>query len=145
MAPQLNYEQHSLPDIISHLNEQTMIIVQFETEASLDMSDELLAVPGIDVAMVGPADLSISLGVPGEFSHPKLVGAVETFIVACQRHGVVPGIHCRNAQLALPWIKRGMRFLGCGSEHGMMFEKARDTLAEMRQAAEPSQTHSLSS
>lgn len=143
MAPQLDYEQHSLPNIISHLNEQTMIIVQFETEASLDTCEELLAVPGIDVAMVGPADLSISLGVPGEFTHPKLVGAVERFIVACQRHGVVPGIHCRNAQLALPWIKRGMRLLGCGSEHGMMLEKARDTMAEMRQAAEPSQTHSL--
>ena len=59
MAPQLDYEQHNLPDIISHLNEQTMIIVQFETEASLDTCEELLAVPGIDVAMVGPADLSI--------------------------------------------------------------------------------------
>jgi 2-dehydro-3-deoxyglucarate aldolase/4-hydroxy-2-oxoheptanedioate aldolase len=73
MAPQLDYEQRSLPEIISHLNEQTMIIVQFETETSLDKCHELLAVPGIDVAMVGPADLSISLGVPGEFTHPKLV------------------------------------------------------------------------
>ena len=115
MAPQLDYEQRSLPEIISHLNEQTMTIVQFETEASLENCDELLAVPGIDVAMVGPTDLSISLGVPGEFTHPKLIGAVEPFIEACRRHGVVPGIHCRSAQMALPWMKRGMRFLGCGS------------------------------
>jgi len=121
-----------------------MIIVQFETETSLDKCHELLAVPGIDVAMVGPADLSISLGVPGEFTHPKLVGAVERFIVACQQHDVVPGIHCRTAELALPWIKRGMRFLGCGSEHGMMLEKARDSMSAIRQAAaELSEVHSL--
>lgn len=135
MAPQLDYEQHSLPEIINHLNEQTMIIVQFETAVSLEKCDDLLSVPGIDVGMVGPTDLSISLGVPGEFTHPKLVAAVETFIEACNRHGVVPGIHCRTGQMALPWMKRGMRFLGCGSEHGMMLEKARDTINELRAAA----------
>ena len=134
MAPQLDYEQHSLPEIINHLNEQTMIVVQFETAAALENCDELLSVPGIDVGMIGPTDLSISLGVPGEFPHPKLVGAVDSFIEACGRHGVVPGIHCRTAQMALPWMKRGMRFLGCGSEHGMMLEKARDTMEELRMA-----------
>ena len=134
MAPQLNYEQLSLPEIMEHLNAQTTVIVQFETALSMENCDELLAVAGIDVAMVGPTDLSISLGVPGEFEHPKILDAVGRFVDACERHRVVPGIHCRNAAMAMPWLRRGMRFLGCGSEHGMMLEKARETMADVRAA-----------
>lgn len=134
MAPQLGYEQRSMPEIMDHLNAQTMIIVQFETELSIEKCDELLAVRGIDVAMLGPTDLSISLGVPGEFEHPKILKAIEVFVAACERHRVVPGIHCRDARMAVPWLQRGMRFLGCGSEHGMLLEKARDTMTEVRAA-----------
>jgi len=132
MAPQLGYEQLPMPEIMEHLNNQTMVIVQFESEISIDKCDELLAVPGIDVAMVGPTDLSISLGVPGEFEHPRILEAVKVFVEACERHGVVPGIHCRDWKMAMPWLRRGMRFLGCGSEHGMMLAKARDTIAEFK-------------
>jgi len=140
MAPQVNYEQLSLPEIMEHLNSETMVIVQFETGLSMKNCDELLAVPGIDVAMVGPTDLSISLGVPGEFEHPKILDAVGRFVEACERNKVVPGIHCRNAELAMPWLRRGMRFLGCGSEHGMMLDKARETMASVRTAVSESET-----
>jgi len=132
MAPQLGYEQLSMPEIMEHLNAQTMVIVQFETALSIEKCDELLSVPGIDVAMIGPADLSISLGVPGEFEHPRMIEAVRVFVEACNRHRVVPGIHCRDWKMSMPWLGRGMRFLGCGSEHGMMLEKARDTMAEVK-------------
>ncbi|MDQ3256317.1 MAG: aldolase/citrate lyase family protein [Acidobacteriota bacterium] len=132
MAPQLDYKQYSMPEIMEQLNAQTMVIVQFETALSIERCDELLSVPGIDVAMVGPTDLSISLGVPGEFDHPKILEAIDVFVAACERHGVVPGIHCRDSNMAMPWLQRGMRFLGCGSEHGMLLAKARDTMAELR-------------
>ncbi len=134
MAPQLGYEACSMSEIMAHLNAQTMVIVQFETAYSIEQCDELLAVPGIDVAMIGPADLSISLGVPGEFEHPRIIEATRHFVAACERHKVVPGIHCRDYRMALPWLERGMRFLGCGSEHGMMLEKARDVMSEVRAA-----------
>jgi 2-dehydro-3-deoxyglucarate aldolase/4-hydroxy-2-oxoheptanedioate aldolase len=134
MAPQLEYKQFSMPEIMAHLDAQTMVIVQFETALSIEKCDELLSVPGIDVAMVGPTDLSISLGIPGEFDHPKILQEVEVFVAACERHGVVPGIHCRDFKMAKPWLARGMRFLGCGSEHGMMLQKARDTMGEIQSA-----------
>ena len=47
-----------------------MVVLQIETRKALEAREELLAVPGIDAVMIGPADLSISLGVPGEFQHP---------------------------------------------------------------------------
>ena len=137
-APLVDYEQQSFPDIIQHLNANTLVIVQFESQTSVDRCDELLSVPGLDVALIGPSDLSISLDVPGEFEHPRLLERVSRLVEACQRYRVVPGIHLRTTALAKTWVGRGMRFVGCGSEHTFLLEKARDAVAELRRADSPS-------
>ena len=129
--PQLDYQPVGMREIMAHANAETMNIVQFETGRALERSDELLSVAGVDVAMIGPADLSISLGIPGEFEHPRMVGAIESFIVACNSHGVVPGIHCRTVGLARPWLERGMRLVGSGSEITILLERAREVIAEL--------------
>jgi len=131
-APLLDYEQQSFPSIIEHQNANTLVVVQFESQRSMDRCDELLSVKGIDVALVGPSDLSISLGIPGEFEHSKLLDAVSKFIEVCHRHKVAPGIQVRTPALAKAWVGRGMRFVGCGSEQTMLLEKAKDTVAELR-------------
>ena len=77
--------------------------------------------------MIGPADLSISLGVPGEFQHPKMVEAMEAVRDTCNRRGIAPGTHTRNSGLAKFWKQRGMRFLGCGSDIAYLWEKAAET------------------
>ncbi len=51
---------------------------------------------------------------------------------SCRRHGVVPGIQVRTPALAKKWTERGMRFVGCGSEHGLLLEKAREAVSELR-------------
>lgn len=131
---QLDYKRRTMPEIIDHLNASTMIIVQFETLTSMERCDDILSIPGIDVAMVGPTDLSISLGVPGEFDHPLLVETIRRFVASCRRHDVTPGIHCRSARMALPWLQEGMRLIGCGSEQGMLLEKVAETIEEIHAA-----------
>lgn len=54
---QLDHEKVTIPQIIEHLNAQTMVVLQIETRRALEARHELLAVPGVDVVMVGPADL----------------------------------------------------------------------------------------
>lgn len=133
MAPLLDYEPRSFPEIIAHLNANTLIVVQFETRAAMERADELLSIPGVGVAMVGPSDLSVSLGIPGEVDHPQLVECVLQFMKACKAHHVVPGIHCRSEAQAAQWIERGMRFVGSGGEHSLLFEKARQTVTQLRE------------
>ena len=98
----------------------------------MERADELLSLKGLDIAMVGPADLSISLGVPGQFDHPLLVDTVDRLIEQCNRRGVVPGIQTRTQAMAKLWAERGMRFVGAGGEHGLLLEKARETVAHLR-------------
>src|SRR3954467_2945856 len=72
-APHLEYENVSMPDVITHLNQNVLVVFQIETKTALDRIEDLLSVANIDAVMIGPADLSVSLGVPGQFDHPKMV------------------------------------------------------------------------
>src|SRR5260370_6694423 len=128
-ATQVDYEKVDIPQVIEHMNANTMVVMQIETRRALDMREELLAVPGVDVVMVGPADLSISLGVPGEFQHPKMVQAIEAIRDTCLRRGVIPGMQTRTSVLAKFWKERGMLFLGCNNDTGMLFERASELVS----------------
>ena len=123
-AVQIDYEPLSFRQVIEHLNANSMVVLQIETRRAVEARDELLAVSGIDAVMIGPADLSISLGVPGEFQHPKMVEAMEAVRESCLRHGVAPGVQTRTTALARFWKDRGMLFLGCSNETGMLYERA---------------------
>jgi 2-keto-3-deoxy-L-rhamnonate aldolase RhmA len=108
-----------------------MVVLQIETQKAVDMRDELLSVKGVDAVMIGPVDLSISLGVPGDFEHPKMVAAMEAIRDSCLKHGVAPGTQTRNLALAKFWRDRGMKLLGSSSDTGMLFEKASELAREM--------------
>ena len=128
----IDYEGRSFPDIIAHQNLNTLAVVQFETITAMQRADELLSLKGMDIAMVGPADLSISLGIPGQFDHPRLLSTVDALIEKCNRHGVVPGIQTRGLAMAKMWAERGMRFVGAASEHVLLLEKAKETVAQLQ-------------
>src|SRR5258706_6982356 len=102
-AVQIDYANATFAQVIEHMNANTLVVMQIETQRALDMREELLAVPGIDAVMVGPADLSISLGVPGEFQHPKMVQAMEAIRDTCIRRGIAPGTQTRTPALARFW------------------------------------------
>jgi 2-dehydro-3-deoxyglucarate aldolase/4-hydroxy-2-oxoheptanedioate aldolase len=127
----VDFEPVGIPQIGEHMNENTMVVLQIETKKAVDMRDELLSVPGIDAVMVGPVDLSISLGVAGDFMHPKMVDAMEKIRDSCIAHGVAPGTQTRNIQLAKFWRDKGMLFLGCGNEVAFMFEKGKEVVAAL--------------
>lgn len=119
----IDFAKATIPEIAVHMNEQLLVVLQIETKRALEARDELLSVKGVDAVMVGPVDFSISLGVPGDFRHPVMVDAMEKVRDSCLAHGVAPGTQTRTEDLAKFWRDRGMLFLGCSSEMGMMFER----------------------
>ena len=124
----VEYEGVTIPQIIAHMNENIMVVLQIETRTAVERRDELLAVPGVDVVMVGPADLSTSLGVPGDFFHPTMEDAISKIRDSAIAHGVVPGIQCRAIDLARHWKEQGMLFLGCGAETSFLLNGAKSVI-----------------
>jgi 2-dehydro-3-deoxyglucarate aldolase/4-hydroxy-2-oxoheptanedioate aldolase len=131
-ATHVEYERATIPQVLAHQNENTMVVLQIETQMAVDRRDELLSVPGIDAVLIGPVDLSLSLGVPGDFEHPRMVAAMEQVRDSCLKHGVAPGTQLRTLALAKFWKERGMIFLGSGSETGFLFDKASEVVSALR-------------
>ena len=74
-------------------NEQSFICVQIEHIDGMNQLDEILDVPGIDAAFLGPYDLSASMGIAGDFNHQEFQNACTRFLKCCQAHDVIAGIH----------------------------------------------------
>lgn len=128
----IDYKKATIPQIIDHMNANTLVVLQIETKTAVERRDDLLSVPGIDAIMIGPADLSISLGVPGQFDHPSMIETIELVKESCLKHGVAPGIHLRALPLAKFWKERGMKFLSCGAETGFLLEGASATASALK-------------
>jgi 4-hydroxy-2-oxoheptanedioate aldolase len=69
------YLSHPMTKYLEHANASTFIIAQVEDERALASSDEIIRVPGIDMLMLGPADLTVLTGNPGQFRHPTILEA----------------------------------------------------------------------
>jgi 2-dehydro-3-deoxyglucarate aldolase/4-hydroxy-2-oxoheptanedioate aldolase len=129
---QVDFEPASIAQIMEHLNRESLVVLQIETRRAFEAREELLSVPGVDAVMVGPVDLSVSLGVPGDFEHPSMVETMEKIVESCRAHGVAPGTQTRNLGLAKFWRERGMLFLGCSNETAMLYERAREISTALR-------------
>ena len=134
--PQVGYRGMTFAEIMSHANEQTLSIAQVESTTALERLDELASVPGLDALLAGPADLSVSLGVPGDWKHPKLVAAIDRMIAVCNDKGVFPAIQVRSFDLADFWIDRGMKLIGCGNELAILWGAVSGLAKQLREKAD---------
>ena len=132
--PQVGYQAASFGEIIRHHNEQTLVVFQIESQAALDRRDELISVPGVDAVMIGPADLSIALGVAGQFDHPKLGEAIIKVIETCNKYKRIPAIQVRSPALAKTWIERGMKLVECGADLAILWNAVNGMAAELKAA-----------
>lgn len=105
-----------LTDQIAYVNDDVVVGIQIETAEALAHADDILSVPGIDMAVVGNDDLSVGLGIPGQLDNPEYLQAVETVIAACQRHKVLPGIAGGEPTWVRYWRDRGMRVFWCAAD-----------------------------
>lgn len=127
-----DYEKVSIRDRIEEQNEDTMVIPQIERVKAIENIEDLVSVKGVDVALIGPQDLSISLGIPGEHKHQKIIDAIGKVVEACKKYGVASGIHTPNMEDLLYWRDRGMTMLTYSTEAALTQSAALQALAEIR-------------
>ena len=117
----VGYVDVSMDDIRTQHNTQNLLIAQIESVRGLEAIDEIAAVEGLDSLLLGPADMSISLGVPGDWEAPKLWAAIDRIVEACNAAGIWPGIHCRNAAFANKAMDHGMRIVSAGADSALLW------------------------
>jgi len=119
--PQIGYEAASIDEVRSHQNQENIVIAQIESVRGLEALDEIAAVDGLDALLLGPADMSISLGVPGDWEAPALWDAIDRVIAACNKAGKWPAIHVRSVDFATKAMDRGMKLVSAGADAAVMW------------------------
>jgi 4-hydroxy-2-oxoheptanedioate aldolase len=89
--------ESELLEYIENRNENNLLIVNIESKPALDRLDDLLSVPDIDAVLVGPHDLSCSLGVPEDYDHPKFKEAAKTIIAKSRERNLGVGLHISHS------------------------------------------------
>jgi 4-hydroxy-2-oxoheptanedioate aldolase len=128
-------------DYFDRANYEVTCIVMVETHVAVDNVDEIVSTPGVDAVYVGPADLSVTLGLPPAPDQPdqSFTDALERVIDACHRHEVIPGI-AGNAQTATKRLRQGFRLVEVASDMRLLGLGARDALEQVRPSAGPEAT-----
>ncbi|MFA6165551.1 MAG: aldolase/citrate lyase family protein [Gemmatimonadaceae bacterium] len=90
------------------------VVVQAESAAAVQNIDAIVAVPGIEWVLIGPYDLTRSLGIPEQFDAPVFDAAVRTIEEACERAGMPVGIFGMTPERVAPYTARGHRWAVVG-------------------------------
>lgn len=101
-------------DYVKQANEQICLIVQAESTPALEQLDAICAVDGVDGVLIGPGDLSASMGFLGQLAHPEVVAAINKAIGTIRFHGKAAGILCGDEALARRYIAQGASFVAVG-------------------------------
>ncbi|MBA2469124.1 MAG: aldolase [Chloroflexia bacterium] len=104
-----DYEGGDIVAKMRSANEELLLIAQIETVAGVEEADRIAAVEGTDVLWIGHFDLTASLGIPGQFTHPDYLRAVERVLDACHRHGKSSGIMTADVENARSMLGQGFR------------------------------------
>lgn len=103
-------------------NRENLVIVQIESKQAVECVDEIVSVPGVDIALIGPGDLSQSLGITLKMDHPDMVAAIEKVIAACKRHDVIVGLHVGDLKAIKYWSQNGILLLSGSSDLDILLD-----------------------
>lgn len=112
-------------------NETILLSVQAESAQAVKNIETIVRVQGLDAVLVGPYDLSASMGLPGQVDHPDVQAAIQHVAEACFDAGMPVGIFGLTAEAVRPYIAQGFRFIVCGVDTILLGNAARRLLLEL--------------
>jgi 2-keto-3-deoxy-L-rhamnonate aldolase RhmA len=130
----LDFQPMPTAEAARRLNDLTLLVVLLETPEAIASADAIAAVEGIDVLSIGSNDLAMTMGIPGEFDHPRLLAAYETVRRATEKHHKalrIGGVYTPS-RLARE-LKLGSRMVTLGNDSAVLLHAMRAAEAEAAQ------------
>lgn len=123
-------------DYLPGFNPDAFLVIMIESPAGIANLPDMLAFGGVDAVLVGPHDLSVSLGIPEQYSHPQFIAALEEVIHTCQTHHTAVGMHLMFGTLddTIAWVQRGFNFVSVRGDTLFVARGAQHELTTIRAA-----------
>ena len=120
IGPHYGLRSASTGDAAKALNAANLTVVMLETPTAIANAEEIAAVPGVDVLLIGTNDLCAEMGIHGDFGHDRVADAYGKMIAACRKHGKFPGMAGIYNEAIMPrYIEMGARFILSGQDAGV--------------------------
>ena len=103
-------------------NERTLTIAHLEGVEAVKNLDEIMAVDGVDILFIGPYDLSQSVGVPGEVTHPLVLEQMEKVIARAKMAGKLVGTFADDIPSAKRWMEAGVMYIAISVDVGIFYD-----------------------
>ena len=127
--------ESELKDYLRDWNKESFLIINVESVPAIERLDLILAEPGLDGVIIGPHDLSISLGLPEQYHNPRFEDAVRKIISKTREKGLGVGIHfSQEAELQIKWAKAGANIIMHSSDIALFQQRLKDDLTAIRSA-----------
>ncbi len=110
-------------------DDDTLLVLHIEARSAVEKLDEILSLDGVDVAFLGPYDMSQTLGVPGDVTHPKVVEAMRSIVKAAEPRGVTVGCFANTPEQTRLWLAEGVRYLAYSVDTQIFLHAARGVRA----------------
>jgi 4-hydroxy-2-oxoheptanedioate aldolase len=125
--PQFGFAATPAAEVTKAMNDATLVIAMVETPRAIENADEIAAVPGLDVLLMGTNDLCLEMGIPGQLGDDRVVAAVQKVVAACKRHGKWPGLGgVYSKDLMKRYIDMGMQVILSGNDLPLLLTAATD-------------------
>jgi len=128
------YQPAPVGQALADANARTTFFPLIESEAGVENADAIAAVEGVDCLFVGHFDLSVSLGIPGEFDHPRFQAAMSEIVAAGRRHGKTLGRNVPNVEEGRRAFAEGFDFLTYSGDIWLYRSALADGVARLRGA-----------
>lgn len=113
-------------------NARTCLLVQIETVQAADNIESIASVPGLDGILVGPGDLSQSLGIPAQWDNPKLLDTIDRVFGVAKQRKLVTAAVCPTPAHVKRWKGLGVNLLTIGGDYGLLKKAASELLETCR-------------
>jgi 4-hydroxy-2-oxoheptanedioate aldolase len=125
IGPHYGLRSASTGEAAQALNAANLTVVMLETPTAIANAQEIAAVPGVDVLLIGTNDLCAEMGIPGDFGNDRVAEAYRAIIAACKKHDKFPGMAgIYNEQIMPRYIDMGARFILAGQDAQFMLAGA---------------------
>ena len=133
VLPQLDFKQKAIADVAKTINDNMLIVIMLESPEAIANVDSIATVDGVDVILIGTNDLCMEMGIPGDYSNPRVKDAYIKVIGACKKYGKTPGMGgVYNEELMSEYINMGMKFILSGSDLSFMMQSASQRSNKLR-------------
>ena len=113
-------------------NREVLVAIKVESALGIENIEAIAAVPGLDAILVGPGDLSATMGIPEQMRHPRVIEAIERMLAAVKAVGIAGGPHVSSPEEAVAWAEKGATFMSFSYDGGLLARAATEGMSAIR-------------